>query len=113
MNARRILTAPLLALTLLGTAAATATAAPAHNPWPNSGQGPAASSVPFGAPFSADPFYEDFFSRAKAHQDRAIPSAPSAPAAAPHCPPPATGNGSSGDSDALLDSDITSSTSIL
>ncbi|MGH4029709.1 hypothetical protein ACQB60_12310 [Actinomycetota bacterium Odt1-20B] len=112
MNAPRFLTAPLLALTLLGTAAAaTATAAPAHDPWPNSGQGPAASSVPFGAPFSADPFYEGFFSRAKAHQDRTIPAA--APAAAPHCPPPATGNGSSGDSDSLVDSDITSSTSIL
>lgn len=104
MNARRLLAVPLLALTLLGAAATTAAAA---EPFPQSGA-PAASAVPFGEPFRADPFYEDFFSRADAHQGRALPAA----VAAPHCPPPA-GGADDNDTDALLDSSVTSSTSIL
>ncbi|MEU7582262.1 hypothetical protein AB0B50_32290 [Streptomyces sp. NPDC041068] len=107
MNAQRLLAVPLLALALLGAGAASASAAPAAEPFPQGGS--TASAVPFGDPFASDPFYADFFDRAQAHQEGANPHLVAT--RAPHCPPPAGGNGSGGDS--LLESDITSSTSIL
>ncbi|MFE0179192.1 hypothetical protein ACFWZ2_43500, partial [Streptomyces sp. NPDC059002] len=105
MNAPRLLAVPLLALALLGVGAASASAA---EPFPQGASGSTASAVPFGDPFASDPFYADFFDRAQAHQEGADPHLVAT--RAPLCPPPVDGGAGS---DALLDSDITSSTSIL
>ncbi|MEV0092594.1 hypothetical protein [Streptomyces sp. NPDC050738] len=82
MTAPRIITVPLLTLAFagigLGIGAGSATAA---EPFP---QDRSASAVPFGAPFSNDPFYTDFYANAQGAQERAAetPATPAEQAAA-------------------------------
>ncbi|MEV3859922.1 hypothetical protein AB0J38_37145 [Streptomyces sp. NPDC050095] len=115
MNAPRLLTAPLIALALLGFGAGSACAATSSDPWPQWDQGTRApSAVPFGDPFSSDPFYDDFFTRAQLHQEGAADEGwfaymplEEGDRAAAGCP---CGSGSSGGG---VSSNVTSSTSLL